>query len=157
MKTRRFFFVLGSFALSLLFLVACGDEAESYDGEVNPVKIYFAVRDADGNDLLDKDVEGNLLGQEIKAVFQGQEYKLNETEPVFYPWITVFKGLRLVDERIGGRDEGYLLCFGELLGSNVLDNEPLTLDLGDGRQELVTIYNRVDESGALLRSSDISA
>lgn len=126
---------------SLTLLTACDKEEEDYVfWDFPPVNVFVFVEDADGNDLLNVENEGHLLGQEIKATFRGEEYKLNATVAETRYYMPFHYGLRLLYDEYGR----YYLYFGELAGEDLCDNEELTVYWGDGSSDVVTVYNRLE-------------
>lgn len=98
--------------------------------------VCFYVKDAQGNDLLDPDFEGNILGQDIKAIYNEQSYPryknpgldlwedaTRETRPLPF-------GLRW-GQKPYEEDAPYCLVFGEFAPEGYR-NTLFTLDWGDG-------------------------
>lgn len=66
--------------LPLTFMVSCSDDDDG-DGpekgvmwDIYPVDIIIDIVDAQGNNLLDPDVPGNIVGQELTVDYEGKTY-----------------------------------------------------------------------------------
>lgn len=141
MKAKKFLNFCLCFFISLPFITACSEsEDESYGiiGDFTPIEFYIYVQDTQGNDLLNPQTEGNILGQEIKAVYHGKEYPLNATYPDTRVYLASSNGLQLLFT------EGYyLLCFGELQGESTYNDETITLYWGDGSSDIIRFSSRL--------------
>ena len=96
----------------------------------------------DGKDLLNPTVEGNLLTQNIKAIYRGEEYT-NGASSKSRVYVPKFYGLITVKLQNGK----YALSFGELDGGKDFKNEEIVIDWGDGKQDVITFSNTVKWEG----------
>lgn len=76
MKTKSLFFMLLAVALSLF--TACSNDDEHLIWDIYPIEFHIYVQDAAGRDLLNPETEGNILKQDIYAIYDLKNYKLNE-------------------------------------------------------------------------------
>lgn len=65
------------FLLYLLWIAtACNDKNDpNMIWDIYPTIIYISVEDTQGNSLLDPKVEGNILENGIKIIYQGKTYE----------------------------------------------------------------------------------
>lgn len=110
-----------------------------------PIVLDLEVVNAQGQDLLDSTVVGNINGQKITATFQGKTYQrdVNVSSRAYF---AVFRGL--ITHKASS---GYTLRFGELSGEETFNNEKLVIDWGDGKKDVITIYNRLVKEGKIKR------
>ncbi|HIZ85829.1 MAG TPA: hypothetical protein IAC04_05010 [Candidatus Coprenecus stercoravium] len=95
-----------------------------------PVNIEVMVQDADGNDLLNPETEGNISDNNIKAIFEGGTYE-RDVDVATKDILVVFHGL-LTDQYDSGEYAGrYYLKFGEFARNHNYEKE-FVLDWGDG-------------------------
>ncbi len=127
---RAFKVLLFAAAASFLF-AGCG---RIWD--FNPVVFTIKVVDAEGNDLLNPDLEGGIDASGIVAQYEGEEYKCVVPTRYYMPH---FEGLKL--ENYG--DHGYMLTFGEFAGEREFDNAELVLIWPDGSSDVITYDRRV--------------
>lgn len=145
MKTKNLLFGLCSLLLCLPLLIACEDDnngGENGGGliwDFAPINFYITVQDAEGNNLLSPQTEGNILNQDIKAIYRGKEYGLNEPVADTKAYLATMYGLRTWETE----DGSYLLSFGELQGESTYKDETLTLDWGDGTRDVITFSSRL--------------
>ena len=136
------------FKLLLLAMVAMAGAA--CDKEENKHLIWdyanytiaFAVEDAEtGEDLLDPATEGNILGQEIKVVYNEKEYP-RWTKDGLEAWdiediaSTRFNKPQTLALRWGWSNDAYsyLVTFGEFSPAEDFRQESFIIDWGDGTQ-----------------------
>ena len=145
MKTKNLLFHLWTVLLCLPLLFACDDSNEEGGGgdtpiwDFYPICFYFDVQDAEGNNLLSPLTEGNILNQDIKAIYRGKEYGLNEPMADTKAYLARIYGLRTLETEDGHCQ----LWFGELQGDGTYENETLTLDWGDGTTDVITFSSRL--------------
>ena len=144
MKTNVLFSLFISLFLCLPLLSSCSEDNNGEDDliiwDFAPINFYFIVQDAEGNDLLNPLTEGNILNQDIKAIYQGKEYKLDEpVQPDTKAYLATMYGLRFVEEE----DGHCLLYFGELQGEDTYEDETITLDWGNGTTDVITFSSRL--------------
>jgi hypothetical protein len=127
------------FISSLLLLAACNSNINIQDDRIwdfsNPDVVFF-IRNAAGENLLDPNVEGNILDNEITVEYDDQIYGLNgagtrANKDVWY-------GLR-VEPYSDVLDDTPVLKFGEFRTSTHSDfrGEAFTLNWGDGTSDEV--------------------
>ncbi|MBP5498430.1 MAG: hypothetical protein J6X81_03565 [Muribaculaceae bacterium] len=140
------------FVLALLF-VSCGDEPNDVDYDYSPMGVYLFVTDADGNDLLNPETAGNILGNEITIKYRNEVYPLHleSKNPVLCSplqkaprrkyYLAMLYGAYL--EKIERTGE-YYICFGEIAGEERLDMEEVIVEWGDGTSDKITLYNLLE-------------
>ena len=143
MKTNALFSLcIGIILCQAFFLTSCSESNGGNDDiiwDFAPINFIIAVQDAEGNDLLNPLTEGHILEQDIKAIYQGKEYKLNEQVAQTRDYLAILRGL----QAFMTEDGRYMLFFGELDGTDTYDNETLTLDWGDGTTDVITFSSRL--------------
>ena len=124
--------------------VGCSDHDEIDDLIIDfaPIQINVMAESQDGKDLLNPTVEGNLLTQNIKAIYRGEEYT-NGASSKSRVYVPKFYGLITVKLQNGK----YALSFGELDGGKDFKNEEIVIDWGDGKQDVITFSNTVKWEG----------
>ena len=124
--------------------VGCSDHDEIDDLTIDftPIQINVMAESQDGKDLLNPTVEGNLLTQNIKAIYRGEEYT-NGASSKSRVYVPKFYGLITVKLQNGK----YALSFGELDGGKDFKNEEIVIDWGDGKQDVITFSNTVKWEG----------
>ena len=130
--------------LLAMTFVGCSDHDEIDDLIVDfaPIQINGMAESQDGKDLLNPTVEGNLLTQNIKAIYRGEEYT-NGASSKSRVYVPKFYGLITVKLQNGK----YALSFGELDGGKDFKNEEIVIDWGDGKQDVITFSNTVKWEG----------
>ena len=130
--------------LLAMTFVGCSDHDEIDDLIIDfaPIQINVMAESQDGKDLLNPTVEGNLLTQNIKAVYRGEEYT-NGASSKSRVYVPKFFGLITVKLQNGK----YALSFGELDGGKDFKNEEIIIDWGDGKQDVITFSNTVKWEG----------
>ena len=109
-----------------------------------PFNFLFIVQDADGNDLLDAKMPGNVLSQPIKDIYNGKELPLDSMKDKWVPGSPVditFSGLTLHE---GG--DSYYLEFGLFDSQKDYKNETFIIDWGDGSTTTVTFSRYYDRT-----------
>ena len=140
---RNILNILWSILLCLPLFSSCSEDNNGGDDliwDFAPINFYMTVQDAEGNDLLSPTTEGNILNQDIKAIYKGKEYKLNELAlPNTKAYLAILYGLHIVETEEGR----CLLCFGELQGEDTYEDETITLDWGNGTTDVITFSSRL--------------
>jgi hypothetical protein len=127
--------VMKNTVLIILFLAFTACDIQQY-GEVdyNTPSVCFFVKNAAGENLLDPNVEGNILGNEITVDYNGEVFDMGDTltralKPVWY-------GLRV--EPYGDvLDHTRVLKFGEFSPVDDYHDETFTINWGDGTSDEV--------------------
>lgn len=144
--------------LSLLAVLLCLSACDDWGVETDyiPIELVVTVCDADGNDLLDSTVVGNLVdGAPITATYKDEEYTCKGYREVWYPdtrtYMPNFYGLKFQDKYQYNKDipsTGYtepqkrgLLLFGEFSGEQKHDLTEVTLHWPDGTQDVIAFKN----------------
>jgi hypothetical protein len=117
----------------LLMFAACG-----MIWDFNNPDICFFVKNAAGENLLDPNVEGNILDNEITVDYDGNIYGLDRIRT--RETIAVWYGLRI--EPLNNIDDTPVLKFGEFFTQHRRDErsyqgETLTINWGDGTNDEV--------------------
>lgn len=139
----------------LLLLAAVAVVGAACDNEEKPMRwesdfscysVEFAVEDAEtGEDLLDPATEGNILGQEIKVIYQGKEYIRSKTnslnwsvEPSTTSRVNCPRPFALRWGR-SNSSYSYLVAFGEFDPTQDFHQESFIIDWGDGTQNEIVL------------------
>ena len=147
METKKFFSIFISIAILLMISACSGDDNTAEELPLNhplPFNFLFIVQDADGNDLLDAKIPGNILSQPIKAIYNGKELPLDSMKDKWVPGSPVditFSGLTLHE---GG--DSYYLEFGLFDSQKDYKNETFIIDWGDGSTTTVTFSRYYDRT-----------
>ena len=147
METKKFFSIFISIAILLMISACSGDDNTAEELPLNhplPFNFLFIVQDADGNDLLDAKMPGNILSQPIKAIYNGKELPLDSMKDKWVPGSPVditFSGLTLHE---GG--DSYYLEFGLFDSQKDYKNETFIIDWGDGSTTTVTFSRYYDRT-----------
>ncbi len=119
----------------LLFVALSAIGCESSGGsdliwDISPVNIYIRVYNQTGENLLDEEVEGNIIENDIKITYKDAEYRLGEDIEETRAYLPYFSGLQYYTANVLGEKDCRMI-FGEFEGAG---NYTLTatLDLGDG-------------------------
>lgn len=107
-----------------------------------PVTFKVRVQDAQGNDLLDPEIDNSwIIGTTIS--FRGITVELDE-ESISYPRTkdlpAEYRGLRLEKS-----NDYYYLAFGEFDGGSDYDNEELYLSWPDGSHNCITFKRKLHQ------------
>lgn len=106
--------------------------------DIYPVNISFYVQDREGNDLLNPTTEGNILKNDIKVLYNGEEYPRDKDMSKTRAYLAVLSGLKT--DKYGN---DYLLIFGEFDGAKD-HNDSFTIDWGDGTQDRISFIHRFE-------------
>lgn len=125
----------------LALFSGCSEETDTSDYEwpicdfVNPSVCFFVSDARTGENLLDPDVVGTILGQPIAVTYDGKRYEVAE-DAAAVPMTRVNppRPLALRLEGMGEFDrvKGYHLAFGEFDPAENLRGESFVIDWGDG-------------------------
>ena len=102
------------------------------DWDVAPINYLIMVEDAQGNDLLDKAREDNIINK-ITVNYLGTDYFVNTART--RTLAPIFRGLTLNIKTHGDNKADYyrfMLQFGEFDGGANVDLREIKLDMGDG-------------------------
>ena len=147
METKKLFSIFISIAILFMISACSGDDNTAEELPLNhplPFNFLFIVQDADGNDLLDAKMPGNVLSQPIKAIYNGKELPLDSMKDKWVPGSPVditFSGLTLHE---GG--DSYYLEFGLFDSQKDYKNETFIIDWGDGSTTTVTFSRYYDRT-----------
>ena len=147
METKKLFSIFISIAILLMISACSGDDNTAKEQPLShplPFNLLFIVQDADGNDLLDAKMPGNILSQPIKAIYNGKELPLDSMKDKWVPTNPIqinFSGLTLHE---GG--DSYYLEFGLFDSQKDYKNETFIIDWGDGSTTTVTFSRYYDRT-----------
>ncbi len=129
-KTKSVFFLLWVAVFSLFTSCKNNDEADNdlVIWDIAPIEFHIYVEDAAGRDLLNPETEGNILKQDIYAIYDQKNYKLNEKPLQTRYYMPHFYGLKTVK----GNDGRYYAFFGEFDGAIDWGYTPFSVKWGDG-------------------------
>ena len=130
MKKILFYLTL----LSCCTLSSCGDN-EVYTWDFANHSITFHIVNANGENVLNSNVEGNILGNDIKAVYKDETFLLKNNDEEGEVQATTrylpprWQGLYIEDVEW----QGPCLKFGQFSPTDNYRGETFKLDLGDGK------------------------
>ena len=155
---KRLLIILLGITLSFA-IVGCGKENENentvnnpndtpndipdspmYEVDYYPIEFVVSVCDAEGNDLLDSASPSAINLGGIKMLYNGEEYTLNEEHSSTRAYEAYFYGIKIEYDTT---NEKYELWIGEFNGDEFFDNIDITIDWGDGRSDILTLYNKI--------------
>ncbi len=134
---KKLFFSAFAILTSLVF-TGCDDGGDNMIWDFNNYDVVVFLKSSDGKNLLDRDTEGNIVGNEITVEYGGETYRLNE--PRTRDNLARWQGLR-IENYYGYRgDDGTpALMFGEFKTSTEGHRgEKFTIDWGDGTKSEIT-------------------
>lgn len=134
--------------LGMGMFTACHDEdnPDNIIWDYAPITLYLHATDAEGNNLLDPDYEGNILGRNISATFGDSTYHIYRREAETRYYLAHFYGLYL------WTDIEPCLTFGEFQGERTYTNESVTIDWQNGQKDVITFSNKLIKAGKIERS-----
>lgn len=118
-----------------LFIASCSDDNDDEPGsdvfwDFTNYSVGFHVTDNMGNNLLDSDVEGNMLENDIYIEYAGKTYRrtaLKDNMPMPLDLRTIRYG----------EDNTIFLSFGEFSPTRNYKNESFTIHWGDGTKDVI--------------------
>ncbi len=116
------------------------DPWADYIVDYYPIEFVVSVCDAEGNDLLNSASPNAINLDSIKMLYNGEEYTLNEEHSSTRAYEAYFYGIKIVYDIT---NEKYELWIGEFNGDEFFDNIDITIDWGDGRSDILTLYNKI--------------
>lgn len=132
---------IGNYVMALLAVVLCvnlsscnKDDEGGYVWDVAPLGITIVVEDENGNNLLDPSVPGNIVSEDIRAIYKGEVYEKDALaqNPQSKAIPAIFRGLYTVEPI---QNSYYCLRFGDFKGSGKYDNEEVTIEWYDGTKD----------------------
>lgn len=140
MKARNF---VGIFLLLLcvIGLTTCHDKDEDdfLIWDFYPIILQISVQDAQGNDLLNPETEGNIAEQGIKAIYKDEIYMKDSLKSRTKAYLAVLEGLRTCKDKNGK----YYLTFGEFNGDDTFDHEQVVIDWNDGTKDTLSFSSEL--------------
>lgn len=153
--------IIGSLFLVILSAIAIScDSSDDIIWDIYPVEIYISIEDKDGNNLLDPETDGNLIGQNFIMNYDGEDYPADWSYLNMYPeerneirtraYMPHFYGLiprkYWVEDETGEYIESreYRLLFGEFEGAK---NQDLTFRFivpGREGEDVIHIKHKYD-------------
>lgn len=139
MKKKTNILLLTLLAFSSIILTSC-EEKGFWCHDVSPFDINMIIEDADGNNLLNPEFEGNIIDQ-MTLTYNDETYKIDNTKENIATRAlpSEFYGLRhfCCDN---GR---HFITFGNFVGEHNYKEEKITINWGDGTSDEVTFTNKV--------------
>ncbi|MDR0907837.1 MAG: hypothetical protein LBM63_04445 [Rikenellaceae bacterium] len=120
--------------ISLLFVFATCDIQDDRIWDFNNPNVCFFVKNAAGENLLDPNVEGNILDNEITVDYNGQVFGMDSVQTRALP--PVWYGLR-VEPYSDVLDGTPVLKFGEFSPVEDYHGETFTINWGDDTSDEV--------------------
>ncbi len=126
--------------LGCLVLLASCSSMEDLEYDIAPIVPQIYLNDKDGRDLLDpyrSDSEFDPM--KVTVVYEDSTYTVKTRDELvetraYMPW---FFGLAIQKDAFGR----WLLSFGELDGTEDIDNKDIMIDWGNGCIDVITIFN----------------
>ena len=112
-----------------------------------PIEIYITLTDENGADLLNPDTPGSYAALATTATFRDKTYAKDEFKE------EDIQKTRYIMPKMRGirtflRNDGrYALAFGELDQTTTYKDEKLTIDWGNGTQDVITFSSRIKWKG----------
>lgn len=149
MNAKILFGTLLIFFCAMSFFACDNDDNGGNDNgmlfwDFAPIVLQISVQDAQGNDLLNPEMEGFIGNKGIKAIYRGKTF---EKDSVVIPkkiavtraYLPHFKGLQTWKN-----DKGrYFLTFGEFAGDDNFNNEQVKIDWSDGTSDVFSFSNHL--------------
>lgn len=150
MKKRNVFYT-ALFTLVVILISGCDSNSDSdIIWDVAPLEFYIEVVNSEGADLLNPETSGNIVGDDIKAIYLDNTYSYGEGVSAIPPtryYMPRFYGLMPYVTSEGE----YGMSFGELDGAKNYKNEKITLEWSDKSQDIITFSHTCEwKKGALL-------
>ncbi|MDO5488791.1 MAG: hypothetical protein Q4F52_01585 [Bacteroidaceae bacterium] len=129
---------------------SCGEDDEPVLGMIwdfIPIEIYITLTGENGADLLNPETPGSYAALATTATFRDKtyakdEFKEDDMQKTRFYMPTMY-GIRTF-LRNDGR---YALVFGELDKTMIYKDEKLTIDWGNGTQDVITFSSRIKWKG----------
>lgn len=139
MKKKTNILLLTLFAFSSIILTSC-EEKGFWCHDVSPFDINMIIEDADGNNLLNPEFEGNII-DEMTITYNDETYKIDNTKEKIATRAlpSEFYGLRHLCSDNGR----HFITFGNFVGEHNYKEEKITINWGDGTSDEVTFTNKV--------------
>ena len=110
---------------------------------ISPLKFYIFLSNKKNRDLLNTMVDGHIGLYDIKAIFQGKEYSLNNYPEEDKTNQTVFNGLtRYWHDQ--NNPTPHPIYFGELDGTETFENEMLIMDWDTLGRDTITFTSKIE-------------
>lgn len=139
MKKKTNILLLTLFALSGIIITSC-EEKGYWIHDVLPFDINMIIEDADGNNLLNPEFEGNII-DEMTITYNDETYKIEKDKENIATRMlySEFYGLRHFCSDTGR----HFVTFGNFVGERNYKDEKITIHWGDGTSDEVTFTNKV--------------
>lgn len=143
---KKIFCLLACSIVSFCFS-SCDPDGPEIEWDFYPIEIYITLTGENGEDLLNPETPGSYAALATTATFQGQtyakdEFKEEDMQGTRY-YMPIMHGIRTF-LRNDGR---YALVFGELDQTKTYMDEKLTIDWGNGTQDVITFSSRIKWKG----------
>lgn len=126
--------------ISLGLFISCDNDEVIYKTPV-PIELKIEVTDAQGNDLMNPLVEGNIRSHAIKAVYKGEVYSFNQTEVTLFPLEEIGLYTKITGIPNVAYGKKYLLTFGPFDIHEDFMNEEVIIEWGDGSSDVINFSN----------------
>lgn len=149
MKTfKELFYLLTAFMLSIGF-TSCEKDGPAPDTiyDFYPIEIYFMVTGENGEDLLNPATPGTYAGLKITATYDGETYVKDVFKGNKIPYSRAYFATLFGIYTTQMADGRYVLKFGELDGADTYKDATITLDWGNGTQDVITFSSRLKWKG----------
>ena len=146
---KKIFCLLACSIASFCFS-SCGEDDGPAPGlmwDFHPIEIYITLTGENGEDLLNPETPGSYAALATTATFRDKTYAKDEfkeddmRKTRFY--MPTMYGIRTFLRR----DGRYALVFGELDQTMIYKDEKLTIDWGNGTQDVITFSSRIKWKG----------
>lgn len=123
--------------LMLFAMIAVMSCEKSIEYDYVAINIEIRATDAEGNDLFNPRVKGNLLDQGITFTYCDSTYEVDATTANYYQ-TRAYLALRHQPMLFYGQDLRYYVKIGEWAGNERWVNEPIVINWPDGTHNTVT-------------------
>ena len=148
---KKIFCLLACSIASFCFS-SCGEDDDPDPGiteerDFYPIEIYITLTGENGEDLLNPETPGSYAALATTATFRDKtyakdEFKEDDMQKTRFYMPTMY-GIRTFLRR----DGRYALVFGELDQTMIYKDEKLTIDWGNGTQDVITFSSRIKWKG----------
>jgi hypothetical protein len=154
---KKLLFALIATVMIPLF-ISCDKEENDDDFVVVdfvPIEFLIHIVNEQGEDLLNPDTEGSIVDEDIRMIYNGKEYSLQEDsqEAATRYYLPRFYGLRVskIEYEDSPYYNKYFLYIGEFDGAKDCENCTVKVICGDGSYDTFSYSNKMkrDKKGML--------
>lgn len=125
-----------------VFLPSCEEKSDDIIWDFAPIVLSISVTDHSGNDLLNRHIEGNIIGDGFRVLYDNRYFYLDnnatQTELTTRYYMPHLYGVKVVQ---GNAD--YVLMLGEFDGQKDCDITDIVIEWSDGSSDTFSYSNEV--------------